>query len=486
MMRYPVHGALASALLALAMPLAAQQSPLTLQQAVAQAQQQGMAAMAARQTLAAADARDHAYGDRLLPQLSLSGNLPNYSHQIVNVIQPDGSQIFTPLQQTTSSLGLSVSQKLPFSGGNLSVTSSLQQFRISGAQAVNTWSSVPVTVSLNQPILRPNAVRWDTRQQDLTTEVARRQYLEAMEGVASQTASAFFDLYSARVQVANATRNVAVNDTLYTLNKGRFEVGKIGENDLLQSELALLRARTSLSQAQLDYGRALGAFRLAINVPEGTPIEIVVTSDIPVVTIDTMRAVQEALRNSSAIETLALQAVQATRAVNEARYSEGPGATLQASMGFNASGAQVSAAYRNLLQAQQFSLSVQVPLVQWGAHSADVQAAESDRRSVTAQSAVKREQVIQNARFAALQVEQAASNLAVSAKADTVAAKRFAVAYERYVIGKIDVDALYLAQNDKDSALQQYVQALRGYWAAYYQLRQSTLYDFVNDRPIVP
>ena len=43
--------------------------------------------------------------------------------------------------------------------------------------------------------------------------------------------------------LANATANAAVNDTLYTLNKGRFEVGKIGENDLLQSELQLLGAR---------------------------------------------------------------------------------------------------------------------------------------------------------------------------------------------------------------------------------------------------
>ena len=29
-----------------------------------------------------------------------------------------------------------------------------------------------------------------------------------------------------------------MNDTLYTLNSGRYEVGRIVENDLLQSELA--------------------------------------------------------------------------------------------------------------------------------------------------------------------------------------------------------------------------------------------------------
>ena len=70
---------------------------------------------------------------------------------------------------------------------------------------------------------------------------------------------AFFDLYSARVALRERDDERArSNDTLYTLNKGRFEVGKIGENDLLQSELALLRARDALDGATLDFDRALG------------------------------------------------------------------------------------------------------------------------------------------------------------------------------------------------------------------------------------
>ncbi len=485
MLRSLLAGALLAALGPLA-PTAGAQDSLTLQQSIALAQKQGLQARAARDALAAAMARDHAYGARLLPQISLGGTVPNYSRAIVPVVQPDGSQLFTPLRQTTSQLGLTISQKLPFTGGDLSVSSSLQRFQMSGAQQVRTWSSAPMTVTLSQPILRPNTIKWDTREQDLRTEIAERQYLEARESVAAATASAFFDLYSARSSLQNATHNAAVNDTLYTLNKGRYQVGKIGENDLLQSELALLRARTSVDGAKLDYDRALSAFRLAINVPADANVSIIVTSDVPVVPLDTSRAVTEALHNSSAITTLALQDVQARRAVAQARLGTGIGATLQASYGFNASGSGASAAYSNLLQAQQLSLGVQVPLVQWGAHSADVQAATADQEREAATSEATREQTIQNARFAALQLAQAGRNLTVSAKADTVASKRFTVAYERYVIGKISIDNLYLAQNDKDQALLQFVQALRGYWTAYYQLRQLTLYDFVNGRRIVP
>ncbi|MBC7895748.1 MAG: TolC family protein, partial [Cytophagaceae bacterium] len=49
---------------------------------------------------------------------------------------------------------------------------------------------------------------------------------------------------------------------------------------------------------------------------------------------------------------------------------------------------------------------------------------------------------------------------------------------------RILIDNLYLAQSEKDQAVQQYLQSLRGYWQAYYRLRRATLYDFVEGRDI--
>ncbi len=62
--------------------------------------------------------------------------------------------------------------------------------------------------------------------------------------------------------------------------------------------------------------------------------------------------------------------------------------------------------------------------------------------------------------------------------------RRFDVAYNRYVIGRIDIDNLYFAQGEKDQAVAQFVQALRGYWVAYYRLRRVTLYDFETGQPL--
>ena len=137
-----------------------------------------------------------------------------------------------------------------------------------------------------------------------------------------------------------------------------------------------------------------------------------------------------------------------------------------------------------LLEARQFSVGVQIPLIQWGSRKESVQAARADQERVANLTHATLEQTAQDAHFAALQLAQAGRSLALSAKADTVAAKRFEVAYNRYLIGRITIDNLYIAQNERDAALTQYVQALRGYWVAHYRLRRLTLFDFAAGQPI--
>jgi len=125
-----------------------------------------------------------------------------------------------------------------------------------------------------------------------------------------------------------------------------------------------------------------------------------------------------------------------------------------------------------------------MPVFQWGGGRADVQAARANAAQVSSLVRARREQQVEDARYAALQLTQSQRMLAIAAKADTVAEKRFEVAKNRYVIGKIGVSDLYIAQNEKDQALDAYVQALRSYWANYYRLRRVTLYDFVEKSPL--
>jgi outer membrane protein TolC len=474
---------LALALVAAA-PLTAQQ-PITLEEAIGLAQQRGHLSAAARATRDAARYRNRAFGSRLLPQLSLSGDVPAYDRSISPVVQEDGSTAYRSQQRTNATLSMQLTQQLPVTGGNLFISSSLGRLaERRDTLSTQTWSSTPFSVGLRQDLFRPNTARWDRLEQRARSGLDERTYLEAEEDIALQTTDLFFNVYAARVTYNNAVTNAAVNDTLYRLNSGRFDVGRIGENDLLQSELALLRARTSVEGARLQYDRATSALRLALDIPVGVPLEVAVTPVVPEYVADTARAVSYALRNGATVSSVELQAVQARRRVTEAKLANGPGATIQATYGYNQVAASAAVAYQNLLEARQLTLSVQLPLWNWGAHGEEVRAAEADRDRVTTLAEAQLDQLAHDAHFAALQLAQARRNVALYAKADSVAGRRFEVAYNRYTISRITIDNLYLAQSEKDQAVGQVAEGLRAYWRAHYQLRRLTLFDFAAGQPI--
>ena len=457
---------------------------LTLDAAIEMALQQGPNARAVTHTREAARWRDRAFHARLLPQLSVRGDLPIYRREIVPVLQPDGSQLFVAQELRQSTLSMQVSQQLPFTGGEFFITSGLSNVNTIGQQSTKLWRSTPFVFGLRQTLFRPNTLAWDSREQDARLEVAERQFIEQREDIASRTAGLYFDLFAARTALVNAEANASVNDTLFTVNKGRYEVGRIGENDLLQSELQLLRARTRLDGARLAVERAEAALRLHLGLPPDAAIELQVTNEIPTVNVDTATAIRHALQNSAQVKELELQNLQQKRRVNEARRSTGIAATITAGMGYNQSAATFNDAYRAPLQSQNFSVALEMPLLQWGARSSQIQAALADEERVATDAKLARDQRAQDVAFAVRGLEQAARQLEIAAKADSVGAKRFEVARNRYVIGRIDISNLFIAQNEKDQALEAYVAALRGYWEAYYRLRRLTLYDFVNGRPL--
>ncbi|HMA25035.1 MAG: TolC family protein [Gemmatimonas sp.] len=453
---------------------------LTLQDAIGMAQRQGPAAQIARSQRDAARWRDHAFNARLLPQLFLRGDAAKLNHGINPVPQPDGSTQFLGQSQNESSLQLGFDQRIPLTGGTISIGSALSRYDQFGTQNTKYWQTSPVVVTLQQDLFKPRAVVWDERIQSLAAGVAERGYLEAREDVAGNTADAFFNLYAQQMTLANATGNAAINDTLYTLNKGRFEVGKIGENDLLKSELALLRARAAVDDARLARDRAEASLRRLIAYPDGQPVAIVTPDSIPTVDADPDLAVKEALKNSSTMEQSELEDVQTKRNTTAAKLNNRFNASIVASAGLNQTAPILHDAYQSPLAKQTLTVGINMPMLQWGAGHADVEGAKADEQRVASNNKVRRDALVEDARFSALQLQQAQRNVLISAKADTVAEKQFEVARNRYIIGKISNTDLYNAQNEKDAAVIAYVQALRSYWTAYYHLRRVTLYDFAK------
>jgi outer membrane protein TolC len=176
------------------------------------------------------------------------------------------------LQQATSGLTAVVTQRVPYTNTTFNIQSGLSNVRVNGPNGVRRWSGTPFQIGISQPLFRANAQSWDREQQELRYTSAERKYLESARGRSvGHDRRVFRSVHRFHCRQECAEQRGRTNDTLYTLNKGRFEVGKIGENDLLQSELALLRARSSLDDARLQQDRTMAQFRSSSACPATRP-----------------------------------------------------------------------------------------------------------------------------------------------------------------------------------------------------------------------
>ena len=202
----------------------------------------------------------------LLPQITLSGTVPDYSRSIIPVVQPDGTTKYVAQSQSNSMLSLTLNQPILATGGSVFISSGLSRNDIVGDVSSTLWRSSPVVIGITQPLFQLNSLWWDNRLFELQNSEAGKKFNEDMEDAAIDATQKFFDVYIARMRVQNAAINKEINDTLLTISRGRYSVGKIDENDLLQSELALANAETDLSGAMLDERVALRSLAVAIGL----------------------------------------------------------------------------------------------------------------------------------------------------------------------------------------------------------------------------
>jgi outer membrane protein TolC len=450
---------------------------LTLQECIGLAQAKGPLGVMARSRYERSTSSYRSFAATFYPQLSLEGDVPGYTRAITSVVLSDGSTIFTPQSQASASLGLGLTQKIPFTGGTLSLSSGINRIDLLESKT-QYYKSQPLSLTLSQPLFQINTMRWDREAQELSYRMAPRALAEALEDCAIDITGKFFTLLMASITTNNAAVNLAINDTLYRISRGRFNVGKIAENDLLQSELAYLSAKTQLENASVGLERATQDLRAALGIENPAAIAVVPPTDIPALLVEPAEVLAHARRYRSDILDFQLQLINAERAVRQAKSDNSLSATMTASIGYNQKALAFRDAYKDLLEQDIFSVGFSVPLFRWGAGSAAVDAAIADQRRVEASVVQQRHDFDQEVLYQAARLNLLQRQVAVAAKSDTIAQRRFNVAKERYVIGKIDIPILFIAQSEKDAARRANYQTMWDYWATHYRVRRLALYDF--------
>ncbi len=458
---------------------------LTLQESIEIAKANSPDALNAKQVFRTSYWEFRSYRASNLPALGLSSTLPYLNQGFSTYQDSSGNRSYVRSQYLSTKMSLGLTQQIGITGGTISLNSSLEGTWNQAGGNSDPFLSIPINVVLNQPLFTFNKFRWDRKIQPLKYTQAKRKYLEDIEQISITTINYFFNLLQAQVEQKIARVNLSNYDTMFRIAKGRFQLGKIAENDLLQMELNFLKAQAAVENADLNLENAQFRFKSYVRIKNSEQVRLVAPADIGFFTIDPTSSVGLAVEYSSTSLDFKKRLLEAARQVNAAKMEDRFDANIHAEIGLSKSGATVPDSYIKPLDNRTLAVELTIPILDWGVAHGKIKMAESEEEIV--KNSIDQENIDfkQNVYLKAVQFNMQKNQVRIAAKSDTVAKKSFDVTKGRYLIGKINsILDLNNAQIETDGAEKAYYMALQTYWQNYFEMRKLTLFDFRDNKPL--
>ena len=459
------------------------QNTLTLVDCIRSAQEQSHEAKHAKNNFLDAYYQYKLYKKSYLPTISLSGILPAFNRSISKITLPDGSEKFVSQSSGNYSASISITQPIPFIGGQFFISTGLQRLDIYKDSTTTSYLANLINIGVRQPFSFYNPFKWQRKIEPIYYSEAKQIFIETLENAALQAIELYFSYLKTQTNYEIFSLNKSNTDTLLQIAKERYGAGKITEDEVLQIEVNMLNLTFQIEQLQNTLKDKQSVLCNYINIPIST-YNLEIPATLPVSAINSEQACEMSIVNSSQELAHKRRLLEAKREVAKAKSENGISVDLYASFGLSQSSILLKQAYKTPLDQEQITLNLNIPILNWGVAQIKKKKAELKFSEVSLnieQERLDSKRLINNT---VNQYNIQSTLLLVVKKTMELSQKRYEMSKERYMNGKIGFSDYSLAQNEKDRSQIDYIQVLENNWIKYYEIRKLTLFDFIENKQI--
>jgi len=476
---------LAGLLLILSSLCAFPQNAVTLEEALKIAEDNSPSMKRTRLNLVRSQENLNAQNAALKSQFSLSVNPIGYSQnrEFNDLISEWNST------KTTESYGLfTVAQPIVFTDAVVSLNNRFG-YKDSYSEYTDKTTkgfSNRLSLSLDQPLFTYNRTKLQLKELELALENAQLNYAIQLLSLEKNVTQAFYYVYQQQQSMEISNQAYLNMQKSYEVSKNKVDAGISAREEMFQAELNLASSKSDYENSQVAFENAKDEFKLMIGMSLYDDFSVLPNIEVDTVQVDIAFAIDQGLENRMElrqsqinIETSQFDLIQ-TKALNEFKGN------LGLSVGLFGDNENFGNVYESPTDNESVSLSLTIPLWDWGERKSRIKATEATIESANISYEEEQSNIILGVRKVYRNLLNLQNQIEIARQNVTNAQLTYDLNLEKYKNGDLTGMDLNIYQNQLSEKQLSYTNSLISYKLELLNLKIQTLYDFEKKIPVTP
>ena len=461
------------------------QNAVTLEEALKIAEDNSPSMKRTRLNLVRSQENLNAQNAALKSQFSLSINPIGYSQnrEFNDLISEWNST------RTVESYGLfTIAQPIVFTDAVVSLTNRFGYKDSYSEYADKTTKGFSNRLSLNldQPLFTYNRTKLQLKELQLTLENAQLNYAIQLLSLEKNVTQAFYYVYQQQQSMEISNQAYLNMQKSYEVSKNKVDAGISAREEMFQAELNLASSKSGYENSQVAFENAKDEFKMMIGMSLYDDFSVLPNIEVDTIQVDISFAIDQGLENRMelrqsqiSIETSQFDLIQ-TKALNEFKGS------LGLSVGLFGDNENFGNVYESPTDNESVSLSLTIPLWDWGERKSRIKATEASIESANISFEEEQSNIILGVRKVYRNLLNLQNQIEIAKQNVTNAQLTYDLNLEKYKNGDLTGMDLNIYQNQLSEKQLSYTNSLISYKLELLNLKIQTLYDFEKKIPVTP
>jgi outer membrane protein TolC len=334
---------------------------------------------------------------------------------------------------------------------------------------------------LQQPIFTYNRTKLELDNLKLDLERNKLQYNIQRLSLEKQVKEYFFNVYEAKKSLEIAREDFKNKTDSYNIMKNKVDAGIGKKEDLYQAELNMAKSKSELQNQQVQMEGALDNFKKLLGIPIYDEISIVADVTYMPVEIDLKKAIEHGLKYRMEIRQSQIYIKNAENDLIETSSNN----EFKGNLNFSYGSIGMNEAFSNLYDSpdkdQQFRVTLEVPLWDWGEKKSMIEASKAtiDSRKLDLEN--EKDDIMIGIRETYRNLQNQVTQIEIADQNVRLSKLTYEINLERYKNGDLTSKDLNDYQNQLSREKNLKISALIQYKMYVLQMKIESLWDFENN-----